>query len=51
MYAAAPRAQFFPDPGTPGAAGLGNLATLSSEHENISNHSETKGEIRLTELV
>ena len=28
MYAAAPRAQLRPDPGTPGASGLGNFATL-----------------------
>ena len=51
MYAAAPRAQFLPDPGTPGAAGLGNLATLDSGHEDISDHREVRKEIRLTELV
>lgn len=28
MYAAAARAQFFPDPDTPGAVGFGNFATL-----------------------
>jgi len=28
IYAAAPSAQFLPEPGTPGADGLGYLATL-----------------------
>ncbi|KAI3601435.1 proteophosphoglycan ppg4 [Moniliophthora roreri] len=27
-YAAAPSAQFLPEPGTPGASGLGNFETL-----------------------
>jgi hypothetical protein len=31
MYAAAPSAQFLPEPGTPGAEGLGNLAILRND--------------------
>lgn len=31
MYAAAPRAQFLPEPGTPGAEGLGDLAILRND--------------------
>ena len=50
MYAAAPRAQFLPDPGTPGAKGLGNLATLRG-HKSVSNDGEMRKEIRPTELV
>ena len=36
MYAAAPRAQFFPEPGTPGATGLGDLATLNGGPKDVS---------------
>jgi hypothetical protein len=31
MYAAAPSAQFLPEPGTPGADGFGNLAILRND--------------------
>jgi len=50
MYAAAPSAQFLPDPGTSGATGLGNLATLHG-NKSVSNNGEMRKETRPTELV
>ena len=36
MYAAAARAQLRPEPGTPGASGLGNFATLQANEKQKS---------------
>lgn len=44
MYAVAARAQFLPEPGTPGAWGLGNFETLGSHNQHLLKFSFT-GEV------
>ena len=47
MYATAPKTQLRPEPGTPGASGFGNLATL--EIETVSTNA-AKAAIREVEM-
>lgn len=40
MYATAPKTQLRPEPGTPGASGFGNLATLHARQYNAPYHTK-----------